>query len=440
MASQQLAQTVSMSQASAPQAFDYDLAIVGGGIIGLTLACALKDSGLSILLIEAQAESAAVAKGRAYVISLLSGRIFAGIGVWDEILPQISTFGKISLSDADYDKVVHFEPHELGTDGLGYAAEHRVLLSALQNKLKQSQNVSFLCPAEVISAVYQADGVEIELRLPQVGQGRPCAGEQEGRIDFSSLPMTHSRIRTRLLVGADGARSRIRQAAGIQTKGWPYWQSCVIATIKPEKSHNNVAYERFWPSGPMGVLPLPGNRCQVVWTAPHAEAKALLELDEKQFLAKLEYHTGGLLGKLELIGSRYLFPVQLMQSDRYVQHRLALIGDAAHCCHPVAGQGMNLGIRDAAALAQILTAAHQQGEDIGEIQVLKRYERWRKTENLTILGMTDFLDRMFSNNWLPVVAIRRFGLWMLRYISPIKIYALQLMTGLRGRRPKLASP
>ena len=160
---------------------------------------------------------------------------------------------------------------------------------------------------------------------------------------------------------------------------------------------------------------------------------------KKKFLEKLEYHTGGLLGKLELIGSRYLFPVQLMQSDRYAQHRLALIGDAAHCCHPVAGQGMNLGIRDAAALAQILTAAHQQGEDIGDIKVLKRYERWRKTENLTILGMTDFLDRMFSNNWLPIVTIRRFGLWMLRHISPVKIYALQLMTGLRGRPPKLAS-
>ncbi|HBE48178.1 MAG TPA: 2-octaprenyl-6-methoxyphenyl hydroxylase [Cyanobacteria bacterium UBA11369] len=442
----------------APQAFDYDLAIVGGGIIGLTLACALKDSGLSILLIEAQAESVAVAKGRAYVISLLSGRIFAGIGVWDEILPQISTFGKISLSDADYDKVVYFEPQELGTNGLGYAAEHRVLLSALQNQLKNSKNVTFLCPAEVISADYQADGVEIELLLSAFGAGftsnaqtlsdnvtKPAPVGVQGSnlesppITNDQLPITNYRIRTRLLVGADGARSRIRQAAGIQTKGWPYWQSCVVATIKPEKSHNNVAYERFWPSGPMGVLPLPGNRCQVVWTAPHAEAKALLELDEQEFLEKLEYHTGGLLGKLELIGSRYLFPVKLMQSDRYAQHRLALIGDAAHCCHPVAGQGMNLGIRDAAALAQILTAAHQQGEDIGDIKVLKRYERWRKTENLTILGMTDFLDRMFSNNWLPIVTIRRFGLWMLRHISPVKIYALQLMTGLRGRPPKLAS-
>jgi 2-octaprenyl-6-methoxyphenol hydroxylase len=212
-----------------------------------------------------------------------------------------------------------------------------------------------------------------------------------------------------------------------------------VATIKPEKPHNNIAYERFWPSGPMGVLPLPGNRFQVVWTSPHKEAKALSELDEKLFLQELEHRTAGILGRLELEGSRYVFPVQLMQSDRYTQPRLALVGDAAHCCHPVAGQGMNLGIRDAAALAQVLQFAHQQGEDIGDIQVLKRYERWRKHENLVILGFTDFLDRMFSNNLLPLVALRRLGLWILRRVRPFKSYALQLMTGLRGRHPELAS-
>jgi 2-octaprenyl-6-methoxyphenol hydroxylase len=188
----------------------------------------------------------------------------------------------------------------------------------------------------------------------------------------------------------------------------------------------------------MGVLPLQGNRCQVVWTAPHAEAQALKDLDEKEFLALLERRTAGLLGRLELDSDRLLFPVQLMQSDRYIQPRLALIGDAAHCCHPVGGQGLNLGIRDAAALAQVMQDAHQRSEDIGAVTVLKRYERWRKQENLAILGFTDCLDRLFSNSWLPVVAIRRLGLWMLRRVRPLKIFALQLMTGLRGRFPQLA--
>lgn len=417
--------------------FDYDLAIVGGGIVGATLATALKDSGLRVVLIEAQAQSAAVAKGRAYAISLLSGRIFKGIGIWEQIAPQITTFEKIKLSDADYPGVVQFQPQDLETDGLGYAAEHRVLLTALQECLQTCENVSWLCPAEVVSAEYQANAVELEVKvkgnLPSSIQSTLIQGSEgeEGEQTY--------KIRTRLLVAADGARSRIREAAGIQTRGWHYWQSCVVATIKPEKPHNNVAYERFWPSGPMGVLPLPGNRFQVVWTAPHAEAKALRELDATQFLAELERRTAGLLGHLELEGDRYIFPVQLMQSDRYILPRLALIGDAAHCCHPVAGQGMNMGIRDAAALAQVLQTAHHQGEDIGNVQVLKRYERWRKTENLVILGFTDLLDRMFSNNWLPLVLLRRLGLWMLRRVQPIKLYALQLMTGLRGRPPELAS-
>lgn len=414
------------SQTPASQlTYDYDLAIVGGGIIGLTLACALKDSGLKVALIEAQAQSAAVAMGRAYVISLLSGRIFQGIGIWDKILPQITTFRQIQLSDADYQGIVKFYPQDLGTDGLGYAAEHRVLLSALQECLQDCPNITCLCPAEVVSADYQADAVELKLQIKADSQ------------TSDSIP--HTQIRTRLLVAADGSRSKIRTAAGIQTHGWPYWQSCVVATIKPEKLHNSVAYERFWPSGPMGVLPLQGNRCQVVWTAPHAEAQALKELDQQEFLAELERRTAGLLGHLELEGDRYVFPVQLMQSEHYTLPRLALIGDAAHCCHPVAGQGMNLGIRDAAALAQVLHFAHQRGEDIGTIRVLKRYERWRKIENLAILGFTDFLDRMFSNNWLPVVAVRRLGLGMLQWIHPFKAYALQLMTGLRGRTPQLAS-
>ncbi|MGB3205095.1 MAG: FAD-dependent hydroxylase [Crinalium sp.] len=457
MALSQLNNTVSTQHPTAPNlSFDYDLAIVGGGIVGATLAAALKDSGLKVALIESQLQSAAVAKGRAYAISLLSGRIFEGIGIWQKILPEITTFSQVQISDTDYQGVVHFQPQDLGTDGVGYAAEHRVLLTALQDDLKDCPNVSWLCPAEVISAEYQADGVELEVMLkgdmtPLLSRGgvgdmtppsppllRGGVGDSPALLRGGVEGEGKFKIRTRLLVAADGARSHIRNAANITTQGWAYWQSCVVATIKPEKPHNNIAYERFWHTGPMGVLPLPGNRCQVVWTNPHAEAKALQQLDEAEFLAKLEEYTGGLLGRLELISDRFIFPVQLMQSDRYTLPRLALIGDAAHCCHPVAGQGMNLGIRDAAALAQVLTNAHQQQQDIGSLTVLKRYESWRKSENFTILAFTDFLNRTFSNNWLPLVVVRRLGLWILQHIHPAKTYALQLMTGLRGRPPKLA--
>src|ERR671932_1256162 len=412
MALEQLTQTPPLPHTT----FDYDLAIAGGGIVGATLACALKYSGLSVVLIEAQPPSLAVARRQAYALSLLSGRILQGIGVWDKILPQITTYQQIRLSDADHPGIVQFHPSDLGMDDLGYVGEHRPLLQSLYEFLADCPNVSWLCPAEVVNVEYQPSGVEIKVRV-------------DGEI---------RQLRSRLIVAADGARSHIRYSAGIGTHGWKYWQSCVTVRIKAEKSHNNTAFERFWPSGPMGVLPLPDNRCQVVWTAPHAEAQALKELDEKEFLALLEHRTGGLLGRLELESQRFVFPVQLMQSDRYTQSRLALIGDAAHCCHPVGGQGLNMGIRDAAALAQVLQDAAFRGEDIGDVQVLRRYERWRKLENWTILGFTDFLDRMFSNNWLPLVTTRRLGLWMLRRIQPLKSLALRLMTGLLGRPPQLA--
>ncbi|MGC1395338.1 MAG: FAD-dependent hydroxylase [Coleofasciculaceae cyanobacterium] len=412
MALQQLTKPIPLSHTS----FDYDLAIVGGGIVGATLACALKDSGLSVVLIEAQPLSVAQVKPQAYNLSVLSGRIFQGIGVWQKILPQITTYRQIRLSDADYGKVVQFQLQDLGTDALGYIAEHRVLLGALSEFVAASSNLNLLCPAKVLEVQYEASGAEITVNI-------------EGEI---------RQLKTRLVVAADGARSPIRSAAGIGTRGWQYWQSCVTARIKTEKPHNDTAFERFWPSGPMGVLPLSEHRCQVVWTAPHAEAKALQELDEQAFLELLQLRTGGLLGHLELESKRFLFPVQLMQSDRYTQSRLALIGDAAHCCHPLGGQGLNMGIRDAAALAQVLQSAALQGEDIGNLQVLKRYERWRKLENWAILGFTDILDRMFSNNWLPVVTVRRLGLWMLQTISPLKSLVLKFMTGLLGRTPQLA--
>ncbi|MBC6417664.1 MAG: FAD-dependent hydroxylase [Prochloron sp. SP5CPC1] len=388
--------------------FDYDVAIIGGGIVGATLGSALKNSGLNVVIIEARPLEVAAAKRQAYAITLLSSQIFAEIGIWEHILPHIAKFSQIQLSDMGR-LGVKFQRADLGKECLGYVGEHSVVLRALQEFITTCPNVSWLCPAEIKEVSYQASGAEIAIK--------------EG--------MQTRKLRTKLVVGADGAKSFIRTGAGIGTRGWKYWQSCVAFTIKHSAERNDIAFERFWPTGPMGVLPLPGNRCQIVWTAPHGEAQALQQLEEGEFLAQLQERTGGLLGKLELVSDRFLFPVQLMSCRSYTQSRLALIGDAAHCCHPVGGQGMNLGIRDAAALEQVLRKASLEGEDIGDIRVLKRYERWRKWENLTILGFTDFLDRLFSNNWFPIVIIRRFGLWVMAHIRPFKINALQLMTGWR---------
>lgn len=408
-------QPASMPSVTKPQ-MDWDVAIVGGGIVGLTLAAALKDSGLRVVLIEAEERSAAVDRGQAYAISLLSSRVFQGMGVWDRIRPRIEAFTRIRLSDADDPGVVHFHPTDLGTTELGYVAEHRVLLEELQTFVSQCGHVTRLCPARVIATQTRSEVTQITLEYN--GQEHP--------------------LLTRLVVAADGARSPLRQQTGIPTHGWQYWQSCIVATIRPEKPHGNTAYERFWPSGPFAILPLPENRCRIVWTAPRTEAEALVNLDDRAFLAELRRRYGHQMGELTLEPGRYVFPVRLMQSSRYIHSRLALVGDAAHCCHPVGGQGLNMGIRDAAALAQVLVTAHQQGEDIGASGVLGRYDRWRRWENLVILGFTDFLVRCFSNNWLPMVLIRRFGLWLLRTVRPLKTIALRLMTGLSGRLPHLA--
>jgi 2-octaprenyl-6-methoxyphenol hydroxylase len=409
LASSETTQTDSLS-------LDCDIVIVGGGIVGTTLAAALKDSGLKIILIEARPLEVTAQKTQAYAFSPLSSRIYAGIGIWQNIFPHIGKYQHISLSDADYPQQVKFETKDLPGEHLGYVAQHNVVITALHQYLEACSNVTWLCPAEVINVTKDQNLAQVEVKV----NGEQCL------------------IRTKLVVGADGARSPIRSLAGIKTRGWKYWQSCVAFTIKHTAPENNTAFERFWPSGPMGVLPLPDNRCQIVWTNPHADAQALAELEESAFLAKLQTYTGGVLGKLELVSQRQVFPVQLMQCDRYIQSRLALIGDAAHCCHPVGGQGLNMGIRDAASLAQILQAAHHQGQDIGTVKVLKRYESWRKIENLAILGFTDLLDRLFSNSWLPMVVVRRLGLWMMNYLKPLKIFSLRLMTGLLGRKPKLA--
>lgn len=411
--------------------FDYDIAIVGGGIVGVTLAAALKESGLTTALIETQAQSTAVAKGQAYAIHLSSSRIFEGIGVWAAIAPQVEYFQQVRLSDADSPHVVNFQPSDLQTSVLGYVATHQVLLQELLTFLETCDHVDWFCPAQVTATRADAAGVDIQLAAVPGEAGMRSDGQRPA-CSHRSLP---SSLRVRMVVAADGSRSQLRQWAGIRTHGWSYWQSCLVATISPEKFHNHVAYERFWPSGPFAILPTSRQECRIVWTAPHAEAQALLALADQEFLQALTERYGTQMGKLSLVGQRYVFPARWMQASRYVGPRLALVGDAAHTCHPVGGQGLNLGIRDAAALAQILSEAHQVGEDIGHGLVLRRYQRWRWCQNLWALGFTDLLNRLFSNQWLIVVQVRRLGLRVMQNVAPLRRLMLRFMAGLMGRSP-----
>lgn len=394
---------------------DYDITIVGGGIVGMILATALRKSGLKIVIVEAQVQIKAASKPQAYALSLLSARILDAIGIWEKIFPKVGKFHSIRLSDADYPQVVEFQTTDIGTDYLGYVGEHQMILETLQTVISDSSEIQWLCPAEVIAVDYQDTQAVVKVKV-------------EGQLQ---------QIRSKLVIGADGSQSPIRLEVGIKTQGWKYWQSCVTFTVKHNAPSNDIAFERFWYSGPMGILPLPGNRCQIVWTAPHAQAKAIKELDETKFLSQLQQRTGGILGELELVSDRFIFPIQLMQSEHYTEHRLVLVGDAAHCCHPLGGQGLNLGIRDVAALAEVLQKAHQQEEDIGSLKVLKRYEHWRRSENWVILGLTDFLNRLFSNQWWLLMILRRLGLWFINTVPLVKRFSLQLMTGLLGKMPQM---
>jgi 2-octaprenyl-6-methoxyphenol hydroxylase len=394
----------------------YDVTIVGGGIVGTLMACLLQPLGLKVALLESAVTSAAAARGQAYSITQVSSRVFAGLGLWGRIRPQVETYRQVQLSDGDYPAVVKFSPADTQTPTLGYVAEHQVLLQELQTKLQQCDRVDWLCPASVTAMTQTAMGPQLTVTID--GQER--------------------QLRSRLVVGADGSRSFVRQAAGIGTIGWKYWQSCVVAFIKPEKPHAQTAYERFQPEGPFAVLPLPNGICRIVWTAPKAMADRLLAIDEATFLEELQQRYGDQMGRLSLVGERSVFPVQLLHSRQYVQPGLALIGDAAHCCHPVGGQGINLGIRDAAALAEVIGAAVARGEDFARVGVLRRYSRWRMWENLLMLAFTDVLDRVFSNQIWPIVQVRRLGILAMVKVPLLKVFTIKLMLGMLGRVPQIA--
>lgn len=398
-----------------------DVAIVGGGIVGLTLAAALRHSDLTVAVVEAQTPQQAAARQRAYAFSPTSADIFCGLGLWDAVAERIVHFSQVRLSDGDYSEVVSFRPSDLGDAAVYYSAQHCVLMDALQEAVQSSPQIHYLSPARLHSVT------------------RPDSSSDQHSVELQvQTPVGSLIVQAPLLVAADGMRSQLRQQAQIETFGWQYWQSCITTVVEPEFDHGRIAYERFWPSGPFAILPLPGKRCQIVWTAPRSEAEALMALPPEEFIVRLQQRYGNQMGRIKILSQPLMFPVQLMQSERYVQPNLVLIGDAAHACHPVGGQGLNMGIRDAAALAEVLLAARRRGEALGAPQVLRRYERWRRTENWLILSFTDLLNRCFSNRILPLVGLRRLGIIVLQRVLPLRRLALRLMTGRLGRVPQIA--
>ncbi|MEZ5576089.1 MAG: UbiH/UbiF/VisC/COQ6 family ubiquinone biosynthesis hydroxylase [Candidatus Competibacteraceae bacterium] len=398
---------------------DYDLVIAGGGMVGSTLACALSDADFKIALLES-APLERIRPGeetdlRVSAVNRASQRIFAAVGAWSGMTAwRVSPFRDMRVWDAGGFGQIHFDSATLGEPLLGWIIENRVIQYALLERVRQLPAVDLLCPAALETA-WPEDAGGWRVRLT------------DGR-EFT----------TRLLVGADGAQSKVRELAEIDTRGWSYHQKALVANVRTAEPHQETAWQRFLPTGPLAFLPLHDGRCSIVWSTTPEQADQLLALDEYNFAQALTEAFERRLGEIVQVGPRGAFPLRLQHARAYVKPGLALIGDAAHVVHPLAGQGVNLGLLDAATLAEVLLDGLAAGHEVGALRVLRRYERWRKSDNLPMLGIMDGFKRLFGNSLPPVRLLRNLGLNLTDAAGPLKNAMARRAMGLEGDLPKLA--
>ncbi len=409
--------------ATAPLSFD--VVIAGGGMTGGTLALALAQAGLSVALCDAEPVKARLEPafdGRASAIAAASFRQFRALGVADALEKNAQPITSILVTDgpspgasasAPVPVFLRFGAEDLGDTGepMGWMVENRHIRAALAKEIKAS-GVKPFAPAFVSSVEHDAREVRVQLR--------------DGKV-----------LHAPLVVGAEGRRSVVREAAGIDTYGWDYAQSGVVATVALERNHEGVAHEYFLPGGPLAILPLTGQRASLVWTESKARARALIESSPEAFEAHLARRFGRFLGKPKLIGQRMGFPLSLQMAERMTGPRTALIGDAAHAIHPIAGQGLNLGLKDVAALAEVIVEARRLGEDWGSDLVLDRYTRWRRLDAAALAAATDLFTRLFSNDDPLARLVRGAGLALVNRLEPARRLFVREAAGVLGDTPRL---
>lgn len=398
-----------------------DVAIVGGGMVGLSLAAALRGLPLDVVVVEpvpAGDDAQPSFDERTTALSNGSRRILEGIGAWPAIAAEATPIRHIHVSDRGSFAFARLSAEEQGVPALGHTLANRVLGAALANTCRGAPRLDILCPASVT-------GVEPGDRHV----GLSVEGAWSGRLE------------ARLVVAADGAKSAVRGAFGIEATVWDYEQHAVIANVVAEKFHDFVAYERFTPDGPMAVLPLADGRCTVVWTLSPEEAGRVLALEEHEFLVRLQERFGYRLGRFTRVGRRFAYPLSLTRSQRQVSGRAVIIGNAAQGLHPIAGQGFNLGLRDVATLAEVIAddvAARGESADPGAAAVLERYADWRRADRQTVIAFTDGLVRLFGNPLGPVRAARGASLLLFDLFTPAKHAFARVTMGLAGRLPRLS--
>lgn len=392
-----------------------DVIILGGGLVGLTLAIALDRHGLTSIVVDpADPEKTLTPQydGRATAVASASWRMLEAIGIGERLEGQGCPIQSIRVSDGLEPGGLVFDPPQ-GDDPLGRMFENRLLRAALRETALAAKGVDLAMPARPVDVVRDGAGVRVTL--------------DDGRV-----------VSAPLLIGAEGRGSPTREAAHIPIARWSYDHTAIIATVTHARGHDNVAYEIFYPAGPFAILPmLPGNRSAIVWSVKAQDAPAILDLPDRAMAAEIEKRMGGFLGPIELAGPRASYRLGFHHAATITAERLALVGDAAHGIHPIAGQGLNLGFRDAAALTQVLVEGSRLGLDLGDAQLLSRYERWRSLDTLMVAASTDGLTRLYGIPGKTASAIRRFGMGAVQRIRPLKDRLMAEARGESGDIPLL---
>src|SRR3569833_2626517 len=396
---------------------DYDLIIVGGGMVGASLAIALADTPLRIALLAAVPfRSQGQPRYDDRALAFVTRRIFACMRLWPALAQDVTLIANIHISDRGHFGATHLDSRDSGAEALGYVVESRALGAVIADRLQCVGNVSVHCPATATHVALGSEGAAVTVKLDE----------------------TEQRLTCRLLIAADGATSTVREQLNIAVQRWEYGQTAIITNVTPDRPHGNRAFERFTDSGPLALLPMSDQRYSVVWTVRDVAVQAITSLDDSSFLQTLQQRAGHRAGRFVKVGRRRAYPLALVRAREHVRPRLALIGNAAHTLHPVAGQGFNLGLRDGAVLADVLCAAIAAHQDIGDMSVLRRYAEWRQRDHLKMIAFTDGLARLFANPLWPLRALRNMAMIAVDLLPPVKHLLTRQTMGLAGKLPRLA--
>ena len=398
---------------------EFDLIIVGGGMVGASLARALSGCGLNMAVIESWSLSSQWQPSyddRAIALAYGTRLILEGMGLWSALSPKVEPIRHIHVSDRGHFGFTRLDHQLLNVDALGYVATGHDLGNSLLQGLDDMSDVALFCPASLVD--FEVSDVAVEVTISQDNVERTLRGQ--------------------LLVAADGSRSKIRQQLGMEAVEWGYGQSAVISNLTPGVAPSGTAFERFTESGPMAMLPLNQGRYGLVWTVEDGNLPQVMALGDAAFLAQVQERFGYRLGRFQRAGQRSSYPLSLVRAKEFIRPRVALIGNAAHALHPITGQGFNLGIRDVAVLAEVLVEARRQAQDPGSLKILRHYAAWRQRDQQLSALMTDGLVRLFTNPLPPVRLARDLGMLALDMMPPMKHLLTRQFMGVNGRLPRLA--